>query len=366
MHFTKPNFATVKILKSFEKAGKHFVEISPHPFYPDGSGGQIGDRGTIGSANVLSVNSEFVEVDRALDVGSVVEAKTNSERRKEIARQHTAQHILSAAAEKFFGAKTVGFHMSEEFTTVDLDSDFSVEDVENLTNEIVMSNVNVEEIILSPQEVQKYRLRKPLSKKALESGRIRLIKIGDFDVNACGGFHVSHTGEIGIVKIIHDEKVKGKFTRIWFLAGKRAIKDYQSKEVMLLKTSKLFDSSWKDLKTRVEKCLDESKAKSSKIKKISELLSKYVSKDMKPGDIFELDENVVSYITRSKQDIPYAIKYSSPANVALCIPEMSKEKVLKWARSLNGKGGGRGPIYRFSFEDFEKFKDAFKKFISEK
>lgn len=363
MHFTRPDSAIVEILKSFKKDEKYFVKISPMLFYPDGSGGQIGDRGIIGRGRVLSVSSEFVEVDHDIRVGLKVEAKVDLERRREIARQHTAQHILSAAIEKLYEAKTVGFHMSEEVTTVDLDSDFSVKEVENLTNEIVMSDVKVEELLISPNEVQNYALRKPLSQKALEFGKIRLIKIGNFDVNACGGFHVSRTGEIGIVKVIHSERIKGKLTRIWFLAGKRAFEDYSLKEEIVLKTSKLFDASWKDLKTRVEKCLEESKVKSSKIKKLSESLAKYISQSINYGDVIELDENVASFVIRFRQDILYAIKYSSPANIAICIPKMPKEEVIKWAKSLGGKGGGKGPIYHFSFEDFEKFKGAFENLI---
>ena len=364
MHFTKPDVAIVKILKSFEKNGKHFVEISPNPFYPDGFGGQIGDRGIIGKATVLSVNSEFVEVDRDLEVGLKVEAKADLERRKEIARQHTAQHILSAIVEKSYGAKTRGFHMSEETTTVDLDSDFSIKEVENLANEIVMSDIEVEEKIITPEEAQNYSLRKALSQKALESGKIRLIKIGDLDLNACGGFHVSRTGEIGMIKITHSEKVKGNLTRIWFLAGKRAFKDYSLKEEILLKASKIFDASWKDLEVRVGKCFEESKMKSSKIKKLSESLAKYISQEIKHGDIIELDESVASFVTRFRQDVAYSIKYSSSTNVVICAPKIPKAEVIKWAKSSGGKGGGKGPIYHFSFENFEKFKDDFEKFVN--
>ncbi len=365
MLFTRPDSATVEILKSFEKDGKYFVKIFPLLFYPDGSGGQIGDRGVIGEAKVLSVNSELVEVDRNIKVGLKIKAEVDIERRKEIARQHTAQHILSAAIEKLYEAKTVGFHMSEEVTTVDLDSNFSIKEVENLTNEIVMSNIEVEEMLLSPQEVQNYTLRKRLSQKALESDKIRLIKIGDFDVNACGGFHVSRTGEIGIVKITHSEKIKGKLTRIWFLAGKRAFEDYSLKEEVILKTSKLFDASWKDLKVRVEKCLEESKMKSSQIKKLSESLAKYISQNIKYGDVIELDKNVASFVTRARQDVPYSVKHSSSNDVAACIPKIPKEEVIRWAKSFGGKGGGKGPIYHFSFEDFEKFKDAFKELVEQ-
>ena len=363
MHFTKPNEAVVNVMDSFEKDGKYFVELSKNPFYPNGFGGQLGDRGIIGEAQVITVEPEVVEVDRLLKIEQNVKAKANVERRKEIARQHTAQHILSAAIEKLFEAKTVGFHMGEEATTIDLDSSIDLKRAEDLTNEIVMSDLEVEEMILTPEEVEKYDLRKSVSEKALKSGKIRLIKIADFDLNACGGFHVSRTGEIGIVKITHTEKIKAGFTRLWFVAGKRALNDYSLKEEVLLKASRNFDASWKDLKVRVEKSTKESKEKSLKLKKISESLAVYISKEIKPKEILELDENVASFITRFRQDIPYALRYSE-TKVVICVPNTPKNKIVSWAKSVGLKGGGKGPIYRFSFDNFKEFKEAFESLIN--
>ncbi len=362
MHFTKPNEAVVNVVDSFEKDGKYFVELSENPFYPDGFGGQLGDRGTIGEAQVITVEPEIIEVDRLFKIEQNVRAKANVERRKEIARQHTAQHILSAAIEKLFDADTVGFHMGEESTTVDLNSPIDLKRAEDLTNEVIMSDLKVEEMILTPEEVKRYELRKSISQKALKSGKIRLIKIADFDLNACGGFHVSRTGEIGVVKITHTEKIKGGLTRLWFVAGKRALNDYSLKEEVLLKTSKIFDASWKDLEARVEKSTKESKEKSLKLKKTSESLATYISKEMRPKEILELDENVASFVTRFRQDIPYALKYSE-AKVVICVPNTSKDSVVSWAKSAGLKGGGKGPIYRFSFDNFEKFKNAFESLI---
>jgi len=363
LHFTKQNEAIVKVLNSFSKNGKYFVELSENPFYLDGFGGQLGDRGKIGEAQVTAVKSKIVEVDRPLKIGQNVRAKANVERRKEIARQHTAQHILSASIEKLFNVDTVGFHMGEEVTTIDLNSPIDLKRAEDLTNEVVMSDLKVEEMILAPEEVNRYELRKSVSEKALKSGKIRLVKIADFDLNACGGFHVSRTGEIGIVKITHAEKIKGGAIRLWFVAGKRALKDYSLKEEVLLKTSKIFDASWRDLEVRVEKSTKMSKEKSLKLKKTSESLAAYISKEIRPKDILELDESVASFVTRSRQDIPYAIKYSE-TNVAICVPNIPKDRIVNWAKNMGMKGGGKGPIYRFSFDNFEKFKEAFELLVT--
>ncbi len=365
MYFTKPDRAAVRISECLNKGGKHIARLSENPFYPDGSGGQIGDRGTIGEARVLQVYPDAVELDREIEEGSELEVSFDTERRKEIARQHTAQHILSAAVEDLYGAKTVGFHMGEETSTIDLDSEGPLEKAEALSNDIVLEDLVVEEIVTDSEGAKEYGLRKDLSEKAIESGSVRIIKIGDFDTNACGGFHVSRTGEIGIVKITHTERVKGGLVRVWFSAGKRAFEDYSKKTYTILEASKIFDSSWTDLPARIKKTIDESKERNSAVKKLSERLARYISKDVKNGDILELDESVSSFLTRSRQDVDYAVKHSEPANMALCVVSRSKDEVMEFARDLGAKGGGKGPVYRFSFDDFEKFKKEWKRFIQE-
>jgi len=359
MYFTKPEIKTAKVKRYIQENNRHFVELDPNPFYEDGAGGQIGDRGFIGEAAVLYV-SDLIEVDRALPMNSEVKITIDTERRSEIARQHTAQHIISAAIEKMYGAKTVGFHMGEEDTTIDLDKAFDIKKIEEFSNEIILSNLDVEEIIVSPEEALKYDLRKDLSEKAIKSGNIRLIKIGDFDLNACGGFHVSSTGEIGIIKITHSERVKSGFVRIWFVAGKRAFRDYDLKSTMVYESARIFDASWMDLKTRIQKCIDELKEKNSSLKKSSEIIAKYMAKDLKPLEMLEVDESIASFLTRIRQDIPYFVKINGTNNIVVSLPGYDKQKILDLAKSFNIKGGGNGPIYRFSADNPNQFIEKIK------
>ena len=361
--FTRPTDSEVEVLKSWKEGERYYVELSSNPFYPDGSGGQLGDRGFIGGNRVLYVWKEKVEVDGPISEGKFL-AKADVERRKEIARQHTAQHVLSAAIEDLFNVKTVGFHMGEESTTVDLDSGADLKKAVELSNDVILNDLEVSEILVSPHEVGKYRLRK-LSQKALQADKIRLIKIGDFDLNACGGFHVSRTGEIGSLRVIHSERVKGGFTRVWFVAGKRALKDCEQRDDILKKSSKLFDASWKDLEDRVKKTISELKEKKSKVKKLSQLLAEHMAKDIKRGDVLEVDEMVASFISRSRQDVPYLLKFS-PSSATICVPDKSKDEVMSWLKDGGFKGGGKGPIYRFTFDDFSKFKESFLNLLNEK
>ncbi len=351
-------------VKSVSKENdKFFAELENNPFYPDGEGGQIGDRGTLGSAKILFVNKNGVFLDKNVETGKY-KIEIDTERRREIARQHTAQHILSAAVEELFGVKTVGFHMGEKDTTVDFERPVDYEKAVELSNDIILEDVEIEELLLNANEAEKYRLRKPLSFKALQSKKVRLIKIGEFDISACGGFHVSKTGQVGVLRVVHAERIKSGAQRVWFLAGKRALKDCAQKERELLSCAKIFDASWVDLKARIEKTVRELKEKRSDLKKMAESLASYISTDMDPYSTIEVDEAVASFITRKRQDIPYILKISE-TNAVMCAPFVKREYITQWAHEKGFKGGGKGPIYRFTFSNFQTFADEFKRLVFE-
>lgn len=255
------------------------------PFYPDGKGGQLGDRGKIGNANVLMVelknNIFFHKIDKEIEPGDY-DFEIDIKRRKDIAQQHTAQHILSAAFEQIADLDTVGFRMAEEYTTIDLNTarlDEKLElEAEKLSNEIIQKCLPVEEIITTKNELGNYNLRKELSEKI--QGDIRLIKIGDFDINPCGGFHVKNTGEIGLVKIISKEKVKGNLTRLYFLAGNRAIKDYNERIKITKTISNLMTSKIEDVPKRVEETINKMKEYKSKYEKLNEKFAELIARDL--------------------------------------------------------------------------------------
>jgi len=157
----------IKIKRLYEEGKDLFAVSDESPFYPDGKGGQLGDRGTIGPAKVLyvkEVNGEVHhKIDKPIEPGEY-DFEIDQARRKDIATQHTAQHILSAAFLKVVQAQTVSFHMGEKTSTIDIDlpvlTERTIEDVERLANEIVKSCVNVEILFVEREEAEKMNLRK--------------------------------------------------------------------------------------------------------------------------------------------------------------------------------------------------------------
>ncbi|WP_129407968.1 alanyl-tRNA editing protein [Marinitoga lauensis] len=303
----------IEIIDVIKEKKKIYAVSEKSSFYPDGKGGQLGDRGNIGDANVLFVefkNGKYYHlIDKEITPGKYEEI-IDLDRRFDISQQHTAQHILSAAFEKIADLDTVGFRMAEEYTTIDLEIPNLPENVEKeaerLSNEIIQKCLNVEEIITTKDEISKYNLRKELSNKV--HGNVRLIKIGDFDINPCGGFHVKNTGEIGLVKIIAKEKVKGNLTRLYFLAGNRAINDYDNRIKITKSISNLMTAKVEETPKRVEEVINKMKEYKSKYEKLNEKFAELIANDiLNKAEI--INDTKIVYIDTKEDYINYLPKF---------------------------------------------------------
>ncbi|MDK4492173.1 alanyl-tRNA editing protein, partial [Fusobacterium necrophorum] len=211
-------------IEKCEQKEKHLyrVSIQENPFYPDGKGGQLGDRGKIGTAKILQVFEKELWLDSPLEEKKEYDYVIDSERQQEIAQQHTAQHIFSSLAHRYFSWNTVGFRMAEDYSTVDLDHlDIPFEQIRFLEQEVnntIEQSLSLRIFSLSSEKAHQLSLRKAISSKI--QGEVRFVEVPGVDLCACGGFHVKNTLEIRAFKIIHRENILGKFTRFYFLAGK--------------------------------------------------------------------------------------------------------------------------------------------------
>jgi alanyl-tRNA synthetase len=275
---------SAKVLKIGTDASGKFIILDHTEFYPDGKGGQLGDKGLIGNSHVIKVlestdNIIFHYVDQYPD-SDTVECKIDRARRKDISIQHTAQHILSGAFSKLFNIETIGFHMGEDYTTIDLNIDKVYEDLifkaEDLANEIVLENRAVKNYFVPESDLQNLNLRKKEDLK----GNIRIVEVEGFDLSMCGGTHVNSTGEIGLIKIIKQEKVKKINTRLFFVAGLRALRDYREKVQIISNISQFLTTGEEEIFLKVQNLLDENKAllKENKIQK--EMLFEHVAKNL--------------------------------------------------------------------------------------
>ncbi|MCD8191294.1 MAG: alanine--tRNA ligase-related protein [Oscillospiraceae bacterium] len=219
---------SARVTSCAESAEGWLVTLDNTAFYPEG-GGQPGDTGTLGGVRVLDTqeaDGEAVHLCSApLAAGSEVEGCIDWPRRFDLMQQHSGEHIVSGIVHRRFGWDNVGFHMGADVITVDFSGPLSAEElrsVEREANEAVWSDTEFETLWPTAQELEHMDFR---SKKELD-GSVRIVRVGGWDLCACCGTHVSRAGEIGLIKILSAQKLRGG-TRIEMVCGSRAY-DYVS------------------------------------------------------------------------------------------------------------------------------------------
>lgn len=299
------------LIKKCEKIKNgYLIESEPNDiFYIDGKGGQLGDRGFIGTAQVLEVREEGIVVDRELKCEKY-EIQLDFSRRKDIACQHTAQHTFSAIAYNDYNLNTVGFRMAEEYTTVDLDSneikEEVISDLERKVNEIITKALKIKIFTMENEEARKIEgLRKAIKDKV--TGTVRFVEIPNVDLGACAGFHVDNTKDIKLFKIINYEKIKGNYTRFYFIAGDRALKDYSYKHRLSKDLCHIFSCKDYEILDMLDKTLQEKKKVESEYKNLaSQYVELLAEKLLKESEILHNyqpifyfgDTTVASFLSR--------------------------------------------------------------------
>jgi alanyl-tRNA synthetase len=205
------------------------------PFYAE-AGGQVGDRGKIkGTDYMLDVLDTYwyqgmIVCHCTLTTGRFapghVFAKVDMGNRKESARAHTATHLLHAALRK-----TLGEHARQEgsfvepgrfrfdFTHFKPLSNDEITVIEDSVNQKILENIPVEKLFMSLDEAKKMGAMALFGEKY--GDRVRVVKIGDFSVELCGGIHLDSTGEIGLFKIMSQEAAAAGIRRVEAIVGVR-------------------------------------------------------------------------------------------------------------------------------------------------
>jgi alanyl-tRNA synthetase len=262
-------------LYNFDAEVRSVVE-SPRPalildrtaFYPT-SGGQIHDTGAIvfpeAKFRVTEVaDTEDGHIVHYLDAplknvqpGTRVHGEVDAARRRDHMQQHSAQHVLSSAFVRLFGMPTVSFHMADDYCSIDLEtptlSRDQVEAAERRANEIMIEDLPVDVRYVTRDEAEDLGLRKL---PPAERDQLRLIDIRDWDLTACGGTHVSSTGQIGGILLRKTEKVRQGY-RVEFVAGQRAVATARRDFSTLTETAAMFSAGIYDVPQQARKSLDE-------------------------------------------------------------------------------------------------------------
>ena len=222
--YTKEFTATVLACREAKK-GYHVI-LDRSAFYPEG-GGQPSDTGMLNDVKVTEVHEKDGELlhytEKALEAGTQVTGKINWERRFDLMQQHSGEHIVSGLVHEAYGYDNVGFHMGSDVITIDFNGpldETQMAEIERKANEKIWENSAVEITYPDKEELEKLPYR---SKKEL-TGKVRIVRFPGADLCACCGTHVSHTGEIGMVKLLSVVKFRDG-VRMEMICGKRVL-DY--------------------------------------------------------------------------------------------------------------------------------------------
>lgn len=208
------------------------VLLDRSAFYPT-SGGQPYDTGSLGNAQVVDVQVTDGEVwhtvTAPLIVGDTVHGRIDWTRRFDHMQQHAGDHMIAGTLHRLMGGVTIGLHISEDVSTIDVAmpqgvtriSDEDIRRVEMEVNERIQRDVPIRCWFPDAEELATL----PLRKDPTVSEHIRIVAIGDDEMVACGGTHPSTAGQLGLVKIVSVAPARGKM-RVSFLAGQRALRDY--------------------------------------------------------------------------------------------------------------------------------------------
>jgi alanyl-tRNA synthetase len=239
------------------KAGEEGEIILDHtPFYAE-AGGQVGDRGWLYSDDhntivadvkgcyypIQGVRAHQLVAKQLIRMGDHVDAVVNTDIRESTMRNHTATHLLHAGLREVLGkhVKQAGSlvapnHLRFDFSHFTAVADEELQDIEDIINKQVLRNRKVETIADVPIDVavNEYHAMALFGEKY--GDKVRVIKIGDFSTELCGGTHTGATGEIGLIKILKEGSVSSGVRRVEAITGEGSVqhfrKDHQLENVV--------------------------------------------------------------------------------------------------------------------------------------
>jgi alanyl-tRNA synthetase len=278
-------------------AGDTFdLVVEQTPFYGE-SGGQVGDRGSIRGDGVVIDVSDTVKdptglfihkckvVSGSVKKGDRLTLTVDGESRRKTALNHTATHILHTALRTVLGShvKQAGSLVSPDRLRFDF-SHFSPVDrntldtIETMVNGYIRANTPVDTAEMDAEEAFKTGATALFEEKY--GDRVRVVSLGDFSKEFCGGTHTARTGDIGLFKILSDAGIAAGVRRIEALTGDEALNYVHGQLALLQRTAGVIKSPLDALPERVEKILTDSKKLEKEFQKLKQSLAGQAVDDM--------------------------------------------------------------------------------------
>ena len=391
-----------EIVESLSEGEEGIILLNETPFYAEG-GGQIGDTGKICSEtvkmNVLDTKKgpegqflHIVEVvEGKISVGEGVSTSVDKENRLNIARNHSVTHLLHQALKD-----TIGDHVNQagsqvlsdrlrfDFTHFEAVTTEQLDEIELIVNKKILDGLDVAVEETTIDDAREQGAQALFDEKYGDT--VRLVKIGDYSKELCGGTHVTVSSQIGLFKIISESGIAAGVRRIEAITGSKAYEYVKDIESQVIEISQLMKSNKRDIVQKIKTILDENKSLEKQIDKLKSnlTLSKIddIIKDVEKIDgidviykkIDDLDGNNLRQLgdqLRDKLSSVLVVLGSEKDGKVSLIAMATKDLVEKGihagniikevAKVTGGGGGGRPDMAQAGGKDASKIEEALSK-----
>ena len=374
------------------------VVLDNTPFYAE-SGGQVGDVGYISAGGnrfevrdtqkiKAAVFGQFgVAVSGSLKVGDSVSAEIDNDIRNANMRNHSATHLMHQALRDVLGShvEQKGSLVTAEVTRFDIShpqavSAEEIAEVERRVNSMILANVAVEAVNMSMEEAQKTGAMMLFGEKY--GDEVRVLKMGEFSTELCGGTHVSRTGDIGLFKIISEGGIAAGIRRVEAITGLAALQWAQNQERLVRDIiGEVKAQTEKDVLSKIQANAAQSKALEKELSKAKAELAVHAgaklldsAKDLGGASLVvaQIDaeagalRDIVTDLTGKSEQAVVLLAAVNDGKVSLCAgvskPLTAKVKagdLVKFvAEQIGGKGGGRPDLAQAGGTDAAKLPEA--------
>ncbi len=362
-----------------DSPGVFNIELNNTYFYPEG-GGQPADKGYIDGLKVIDVqkiDGKTVHILKERPKNTKVKCSLDRKHRDYFMIQHSGQHLISAVLKNKLNIDTLSVHFGLDSTTIEIDrSDISEQElntVEDKVYDLITAGNKIIYHETDDEGLKNFNIRRDSKYK----GYIRIVEIEGYDSVPCGGVHLKNLFEIGLIKIIGFEKIRGHI-RLNILIGRNAYRDYQTKNSIITTINRELSTKTGEIPnglTSLKKSITDLKLEKKSIySAYSKTLIDSIISSKKNTFLFnnlpaDLTQKVASELI---QILPHPILITNIGDRVNWYLLDSKNPVIDFNRfrqnilpTINGKGGGKNSIWQGSGEkeNISIFLEEFKSWV---
>ena len=273
LHCAEIESSALNLSSEVQGTPTHAIILDHTLFYPEG-GGQLGDSGMLGGATVFDTHIDGDVILHLTDapLAGTVNGEVSWERRKQLMDHHTSVHIIGGSARALLGPHIwqAGSSKGERYARLDVThfqrlTRDDLDAIEDHANAIIAANPPVEKMVMERAEADAQFGFELYQGGPPKHSQIRIIRIGEHDVQACGGTHHDQAGEIGEVRIIRSSQVQDGVERLQIVAGETAREHARRQERLLAESAEALGVSVDDLPKTVNRFFEEWKSQQKKI-----------------------------------------------------------------------------------------------------